>query len=113
MTKFTLIIAIFLMSLITSCANMGRPFKFQGSASIQNGKTTKEDVQKIYGQPFRVGVENGKEKWTYGQYQYRVFGDSTTRDLNITFNEKNIVEDYSYSSSFNDEVQGAMGTKTK
>jgi hypothetical protein len=90
---------------LTGCANIGKPFQFKGPKSIILGKTSKKEIEKDYGDPFRVGYENGKEKWTYGQYQYKVFGDSTTRDLAITFDQNDLVTDYVYSSSEAEEVK--------
>lgn len=91
----------------SGCATIGSDFQFKGRNSIAAGKTTKDDILSAYGQPFRVGYENGDEKWTYGYYQYKVFGDSQTKDLTVTFDRRGYVTKYSYSSSYPEDVARA------
>ncbi len=106
----TLIILNLGMSLFTlsGCATIGDQFQFRGPESIVIGKTTRNEIRSAYGEPFRVGYENGATRWTYGYYQYRLFGSSDTKDLAITFDKKGIVSSYSYSSSDTDEVTRAL-----
>jgi hypothetical protein len=85
------------------CATVGKQFQFAGPQSIQVGKTTKDDLVKQYGEPFRVGYDDGDLKWTYGYYKYRLFGDSDTKDLEITFDKSGFVRKYSYATSIEDE----------
>jgi hypothetical protein len=107
--KFKLLFAVCIaMVSFQGCATMGAPFQFQGPDSVVVGKTTQSDVISQYGKPFRVGFENGRTKWTYGYYQYRLFGTSDTKDLAITFDNKRVVSDYTYSSSSPDEVNQAL-----
>jgi hypothetical protein len=90
---------------VAGCATVGSQFQFRGSDSIVKGKTSRSEILSVYGNPFRVGFENGNSKWTYGYYKYRLFGDSETKDLDITFDKNNIVSSYTYSSSVPDEVK--------
>jgi hypothetical protein len=92
---------------LEGCATVGSDFQFKGRDSIVTGKTTKNDILTRYGQPFRVGYENGDEKWTYGYYQYKLFGDSQTKDLAVTFKKNGVVSSYSYSSSYPDDINRA------
>jgi hypothetical protein len=94
----------FCIMLQLGCATVGGNFQFKGPESIQIGKTTKSELMSNYGKPFRVGYDNGDTKWTYGYYQYRIFGSSDTKDLIITFNNKGVVSNYAYSSSDAQEV---------
>ncbi len=84
---------------LTSCATVGKPIEFGGPETITVGSTTKNDIYQQYGEPFRVGFDNGNLKWTYGYYKVRMFGDTDTQDLAITFDKKGLVKDYTYSSS--------------
>jgi hypothetical protein len=74
--------------------------------SVVDGQTTREEVQRIYGQPTRVSFLNEKnEMWTYtwayssaqGQNFIPVVGaftrayDVRSKELVIVFNEKNVV----------------------
>jgi len=96
-----LLLGIFVF--IVGCATVGREFSFKGPDSIVIGQTTRASILKEYGEPFRVGYENGNEKWTYGYYKYRLFGDSDTKDLEITFDKNGIVNSYGYDSSIEED----------
>lgn len=102
MIKFIILLAGIL--LLSNCATVGKPFEFKGPKSIINGKTTQSQIISTYGEPFRVGYENGDLKWTFGYYQYKLFGNSDSKDLNITFDKNNVVSGYTYSSSVPEEV---------
>ena len=100
------IIGLFMM--LQGCATVGEAFQFQGPTSIVIGKTTQSEVLSKYGKPFRVGYDNGAVKWTYGFYHYRLFGDSETKDLAVTFDKNKVVSSYEYSSSEPDEVKQVL-----
>jgi len=74
--------------------------------SVVDGQTTREEVQKTYGQPTRVSFLNEKnEMWTYtwahaaaqGQNFIPIVGaftrayDVRSKELVVVFNEKNVV----------------------
>lgn len=94
-----MIVPAILSGMLAGCATVGKPFEFAGPDSIQINRTTKDEVQRTYGDPFRVGYDKGNLKWTYGHYRYSLFGNPTTKDLVITFNRAGIVTDYDYSVS--------------
>jgi hypothetical protein len=104
-------IKIFVFSLcwifVAGCATVGSEFQFQGPDSIEIGKTSQGDILAKFGKPFRVGYSRGSEKWTYGYYKYKLFGDSQTKDLDISFDKSGIGSDYVYSSSQPEEVNRA------
>jgi len=85
--------------LLQGCATVGQDFPVSPISDLRIGETTKEEVQDMFGAPWRVGVENGKRTWTYGRYQYRVFGEPSTRDLMIRFNSNNVVEHFSFNTT--------------
>jgi outer membrane protein assembly factor BamE (lipoprotein component of BamABCDE complex) len=89
--------------MLSSCATVGQPFVFSGPDSIQAGKTTRAEISERYGEPFRAGYDSGNLKWTYGYYKYRLFGDSDTKDLDVTFDKNGVVKSYTYSTSVPDE----------
>ena len=66
---------------------------------IRLGETTKEDINKILGPPWRTGLEDGNKTWTYGYYKYRLFGESTTRDLVVRFDSDGVVSSYSFNTT--------------
>ena len=94
---------LFMSFCLWGCATVGESFEFKGADKLVVGKTTKTEVLKQYGDPFRVGFDSGDLKWTYGFYKYSLFGSSDTKDLAITFDKNGLVKDYTYSTSLEDE----------
>lgn len=84
---------------VAGCVKVGREFPAEGVSDLQIGKTTKADIRTLFGEPWRVGVEDGSPTWTYGRYEYRVFGDTSTQDLVIRFDAHGIVTGYSFTRS--------------
>ena len=80
----------------TGCMpSVGRPFPVQQVRQIEIGTTTKAEIQKIFGDPWRTGIEDGFRTYTYGEYSVKM-----SRDLVIRFDDKDVVKSYSFSSSF-------------
>jgi outer membrane protein assembly factor BamE (lipoprotein component of BamABCDE complex) len=90
---------VFLVSFLSSCATVGRDFPESRVAEIRIGKTTQDDVLKMFGSPWRVGIEDGLTTWTYGKYRYRLIGETNTKDLVIRFDAKNIVVSYTFNTT--------------
>jgi hypothetical protein len=88
-----------LLLVATGCANMGKDFADRRVPDIQIGVTTQDDLRDMFGPPWRVGIEDGKTTWTYGKYQYRLIGESRTKDLVIHFNNDNIVSSYVFNTT--------------
>jgi len=83
----------------TSCATVGRDFPADPVKLIENGKTTRQDIRTMFGEPWRTGMEDGKKTWTYGYYRYRLFGETVTRDLLVRFDDRGTVVSYTFSTS--------------
>jgi hypothetical protein len=73
---------------LTSCATVGREFPVGPVAAIKVGETTLEEIQHMFGQPWRIGIEDGQKTWTYDNYRYATFGPNQTRDLVVRFDEQ-------------------------
>jgi outer membrane protein assembly factor BamE (lipoprotein component of BamABCDE complex) len=95
-----LITALSLLAL-TACAQVGKPFPEQNVLAIKKGVTTKDEVVRLFGEPWRQGYEDGEQTWTYGNYRYTVLGQKDNADLVIRFNDKGVVSSYSYSATKN------------
>ena len=63
------------------------------------GQTTQQQVKELFGDPWRVGVEDGRPTWTYGRYRYKLFGETQTKDLVVRFDEQNRVHSYTFSTT--------------
>lgn len=98
-----LLLCIGLISLTySSCATVGRDFPEQHVTQIEIGKTNQEDIRKLFGPPWRTGIEDGMVTWEYGTYQYQLFGNSTGQDLVVRFDENGTVVSYSYSAPYSE-----------
>ena len=75
--------------------------------TIKKEVTKKEDVKLVLGDPFEVGYSSGQPTWTYGLYQYRLFGDTHTKELKLYWSRNGVIERYSFSSSFPQDVNRA------
>lgn len=95
----TSLVFMILLFSIASCATVGREFPVDAVNKIRLGETSKEDIDKILGPPWRIGLDDGDRTWTYGYYQYRMLGETTTRDLVIRFDSKGIVSSYTFNTS--------------
>lgn len=85
--------------LVSSCVSMGRDFPVDSVPKIQIGKTTQQDILRMFGPPWRTGIEDGRTTWTYGRYNYSLIGNSDTYDLVIRFNAQNVVESYTFNTT--------------
>jgi hypothetical protein len=87
-----------LCGLQTACVTRGRDFSSDLSW-VKKGATTQSDVTRLLGEPTAIGNTGGIPTWTYGFYDYRLFGDSDTKELKFYWSGDK-VQDFSFSSSF-------------
>lgn len=97
------VILFFTVLLMIGCATAGNDFPVEKVRGIQIGKTTQQEIRQQFGPPWRVGIEDGKNTWTYGKYKYRLIGETDTTDLVIWFDNQNIVSSYSFSTTEHEE----------
>ena len=93
---------LFVLSL--SCATRGRDFPSDMSW-IKKDITKKSDVKQLLGEPYQVGYSSGQATWTYGYYRFRLFGDSNTKELKLYWNRSGQVDNFSFTSSFPDDLR--------
>tara|TARA_B100000686_G_C16745753_1_gene949351 strand:- start:182 stop:490 length:309 start_codon:yes stop_codon:yes gene_type:complete len=91
---FTLIISTFI-----ACAAVGKPFNESRVSMIVVGKTLKEDVQNLFGKPFRSGIENSNEVWIYEYNAYSIFEKESLKDLIVVFDKEGRVLSHQIMSS--------------
>ncbi len=97
-----MLVGTILLSL-NSCATVGREFPVEPVAAIKIGETTLEEIQQMFGKPWRIGIEDGQKTWTYGHYHYAAFGTDRTRDLVVRFGQGKKVTSYSFSSTYEED----------
>ena len=83
----------------SGCASVGQDFAASRVMEIKIGETTQQEVREIFGAPWRVGIEDGKNTWTYGKYKYSLFGADETEDLVIRFDNRGIVRSYTFNTT--------------
>lgn len=89
--------------LFSACVTIGREFPVSRVQEIRIGETTQADVEAMFGAPWRVGVEDGMQTWTYGKYRYKLFGEASTQDLVVRFDENDVVVSYSFNTTEHEE----------
>jgi len=93
------LLVIATLIIFSGCARVGHDFDAQNVNMIMIGKTSQSEIVKMFGKPWRKGIENGVTMWTYGRYTYRAIGQTDTKDLVIKFDDKNIVKSYTFNET--------------
>lgn len=89
----------FVLAAIVGCATVGSDFATHNVDQIRIGETTRAEIQELFGEPWRTGIEDGKRTWTYGKYKWSAFGDAETTDLVVRFNPDGTVSSYVYNTT--------------
>jgi len=84
---------------LSGCLTVGREFPTEPVAQIAIGHTTRDDVQRMFGEPWRTGIEDGRRTWTYGRYRYKLFGPTETCDLVLRFDSNGTVASYTFNAA--------------
>jgi hypothetical protein len=85
------------------CASVGREFPAHSVENITIGETDRSDIRRMFGEPWRTGIEDGKKTWTYAHYRYSLFGPEQTRDLLIRFDDEGKVVSYSFNTTHEED----------
>jgi outer membrane protein assembly factor BamE (lipoprotein component of BamABCDE complex) len=91
---------------LAACGGLkfGREFPSPRLDSIKNGTTTKADLQKVFGDPTEVGLEDGDETWTWF-YAKQGSGSEMSKNLKVRFAKDGKVGSHSFSSSFPEDMK--------
>lgn len=122
MGKIKLLMALVALISLVGCATYGRAIPQKSNLTygmakkeIIKGTTTQDDILKLFGAPnIMTKNKSGEEVWTYDKVSYESSGTSSgiffiigayggesarsgtrTMTLMITFDDKNVVKDYS------------------
>ena len=99
MNYIGLIILVGIILLPGGCGTAGKSFNASKIRSIVNGTTTQSDIKKIFGEPFKTGIQNGQPIWVYEDNHYSIIREETSKDLIIIFSPDGIVQSYQFMSS--------------
>jgi hypothetical protein len=102
---------VVLVLMVASCSRLfdwGRDFPSPKPGSgITNGTTTKADLQRMFGDPYEVGMKDGDQTWTwvYGKKGTTEKEPDLSKRLDVTFDSKGVVKSHSFSSNFPDDMK--------
>jgi hypothetical protein len=85
--------------LLAGCVSAGKDFNHRMVRQIQLHQTTRAQIEQMFGPPWRTGIEDGKQTWSYGYYKYGV-SDTLSRDLVVRFAPNGTVTSYTFNSSY-------------
>ncbi|WP_420389898.1 outer membrane protein assembly factor BamE domain-containing protein [Marinobacter sp.] len=98
-SSLSAVVLLALTLVIAGCATVGQDFATHNVDQIEIGDTNRADIQEMFGEPWRTGIEDGKRTWTYGKYRWSAFGEAETTDLVVRFNEDGTVSSYVYNTT--------------
>ena len=88
---------------VSGCITLGKDFSEANVSSITIGVTTKNEVRRLFGSPWLSGVQDGQKAWTYGIYDYSLFGERKAKDLLVQFDDQGKVSSFTFSTTDHDE----------
>ena len=98
MRQQRLIISLIFLLGFSGCMTVGRDFASAPVNSIQINTTSQREIFSYFGEPYRKGIENGYETWSY-LYNYWELGQlRDSKELTVVFNKDQTVRGYSYNA---------------
>ena len=98
-----LILVSMMIMFVSGCITLGKDFPEANVSSITIGVPTKNEIRKLFGSPWLSGVQDGQPAWTYGSYDYSLFGERKAKDLVVQFDDKAKVSSFTFSTTDHDE----------
>ena len=99
MNYIGIIILVGIILLSGGCGTAGKSFNTSKIGSIVNGTTTQSDIKKIFGKPFKTGIQNGQPIWVYEDHHYSIISNDSSKDLIIVFGPNGVVQSHQFMSS--------------
>lgn len=95
--------------LVSGCLSLkfGREFPSPDRQLIVVGKTDKAALERIFGEPYQIGLDSGDQtwRWFFGQREAGIEASvELSKDLSVRFNADGIVKSYAFSSNFPDDM---------
>ena len=89
-----LLAGILVVIFFSGCGSVGKNFDESLYTKIAKGTTNKNDVQAMFGAPFKKGIQNGYPVWTYEYNHVNSFGTDTINDMIIVFDKNGLVKSH-------------------
>ena len=99
MNYIGLVILVGIILISNGCGASGKSFNTSKVESIVNGITTRSDIEKMLGEPFKTGIQNGQPIWVYEDNHYSIIREETSKDLMIIFSLDGKVQSHQFMSS--------------
>ena len=100
MRYIELIIAIGIILILSGCGGTaGKNFDTSKAESITNGTTTQLEIEKMFGKPFKTGLQNNQSVWVYEYHRYNILTKNSSKDLVIIFGSNGVVQSHQFMSS--------------
>lgn len=100
--SITIVWLLVLLMGLTGCVTVGNEFPVSKLEQIKQG-TSRADIEKMFGQPWRIGKDSGYRTWTYAHYKLALFKDLKTRDLVIRFDAAGKVVSFTFNSTYRED----------
>ncbi len=91
-----------ILLLAAGCVTTGRDFPVTPVKRIVSGQTTTTEVRVTFGEPYLKVFQKDKQTWTYYRVLYALPNRVRSKELNIVFDARGVVEDFSYSTNYPD-----------
>jgi hypothetical protein len=100
------LVCLVALGLLAGCVStkIGREFPSPDPHWIVAGKSDRWGLQRMLGEPFQVGFENGDPTWRW-LYVQRDPAGAASKDLIVRFNADGLVKSYSFTSNFPDDLR--------
>ena len=81
------------------CGTVGKDFNASKVSKIANGTTTRAEIRKMFGEPFKMGTQNGLPVWVYEYNLYHSIKDDKSKNLVVLFDSNGVVQSHQFMSS--------------
>ena len=94
-----LIIFLGAVLVLSGCGTVGKNFNQSKTANIANGITTQAEIKKMFGKPFKTGIQNGQPVWVYEYNRYYLIDNDVSKDLIVVFSPMGVVQSHQFMTS--------------
>ena len=91
-----IVIVVGIVLISNGCGTVGKSFNTSKVESIVNGITTRSDIKKMFGEPFKIGIQNGQPIWVYEDHHYSIISNDSSKDLIIIFGPNGVVQSHQF-----------------
>ena len=95
--ELTIVMGIILI--LGGCGTAGKNFNASKIENISNGVTTQLEIKKMFGKPFKTGMQNGQPVWVYEHHYYNLINNDVSKDLIIIFGPNGVVQSHQFMSN--------------